>query len=134
MAVEDHPLEYARFEGVIPAGEYGGGTVMIWDIGTWELLEGAFGEGAVKFEVRGKKLHGAWRLVRTRGQQWLLIKSRDASASSDDITTSTARSSCSITRASRDSSFSSAAAPAGRWCSPSSTSWSSTDVRFCGSL
>src|SRR5438477_7765048 len=92
MQVEDHPIEYARFEGVIPAGEYGGGTVMVWDIGTWELLEGTFGAGAVKFEVRGTKLHGAWRLVRTRGRQWLLIKSRDAAASTDDITTSKPRS------------------------------------------
>ncbi len=92
MQVEDHPVEYARFEGVIPAGEYGGGTVMVWDIGTWELLEGSFEKGAVKFRVRGKKLRGAWRLVRTRGRQWLLIKSRDAAASTADVTVAKPRS------------------------------------------
>jgi bifunctional non-homologous end joining protein LigD len=86
MQVEDHPMEYARFEGVIPAGEYGGGTVMVWDIGTWEPLEGSF-DAAIKVRIRGKKLRGAWRLVRTRDRQWLLIKSRDAAASTDDITT-----------------------------------------------
>jgi bifunctional non-homologous end joining protein LigD len=92
MQVEDHPIEYATFEGVIPAGEYGGGTVMVWDIGTWEPLEGSFVDGTVKFLVHGKKLRGAWRLVRTRGRQWLLIKSRDAAASTDDITLSKPRS------------------------------------------
>src|SRR5262249_52808103 len=54
MQVEDHPIEYATFEGVIPAGEYGGGTVMVWDIGTWEPLEGTFESGAARFRVRGK--------------------------------------------------------------------------------
>ena len=92
MEVEDHPVEYATFEGVIPAGEYGGGTVMVWDIGTWDPLEGSFDDGAVKLRVRGKKLRGAWRLVRTRGRQWLLIKSRDAAASTEDITLSKPRS------------------------------------------
>jgi bifunctional non-homologous end joining protein LigD len=92
MQVEDHPIEYATFEGVIPAGEYGGGTVMVWDIGTWEPLEGSFADGAVRFRVRGKKLRGAWRLIRTRGRQWLLIKSRDAAASTADITLSKPRS------------------------------------------
>ena len=92
MQVEDHPIEYASFEGVIPAGEYGGGTVMVWDTGTWEPLEGSFTEGAIKFRVRGKKLRGAWRLVRTRGRQWLLIKSRDAAASTTDVTTAKPRS------------------------------------------
>ncbi len=92
MQVEDHPLDYATFEGVIPEGEYGGGTVMVWDIGTWEPLEGSFGDGAIKFALRGKKLKGAWRLVRTRGRQWLLIKSRDRSASTVDVTLAKPRS------------------------------------------
>jgi bifunctional non-homologous end joining protein LigD len=92
MEVEDHPVEYATFEGVIPAGEYGGGTVMVWDMGTWEPLEGSFEDGALKFRVRGKKLRGAWRLVRTRGRQWLLIKSRDVAASAEDITLAKPRS------------------------------------------
>jgi bifunctional non-homologous end joining protein LigD len=92
MEVEDHPVEYATFEGVIPAGEYGGGTVMVWDIGTWEPLEGSFDSGAIRFQVAGKKLRGAWRLIRTRGKQWLLIKSRDAAASTKDITLSKPRS------------------------------------------
>lgn len=91
MQVEDHPLDYATFEGVIPEGEYGGGTVMVWDIGTWEPLEGDFEKG-IRFVVRGRKLKGAWRLVRTRGRQWLLIKSRDRYASTDDVTATKPRS------------------------------------------
>lgn len=92
MQVEDHPLDYATFEGVIPEGEYGGGTVMVWDMGTWEPVEGDLETGAVKLVVHGKKLRGAWRLVRTRGRQWLLIKSRDRYASTDDITETKPRS------------------------------------------
>jgi bifunctional non-homologous end joining protein LigD len=84
MQVEDHPLDYATFEGVIPEGEYGGGTVMVWDIGTWAPLEGDLEKG-IRFVLLGKKLKGAWRLVRTRGRQWLLIKSRDRWASTDDV-------------------------------------------------
>jgi bifunctional non-homologous end joining protein LigD len=92
MQVEDHPIEYATFEGVIPAGEYGGGTVMVWDIGAWEPEEGSFQKGAIKFTLRGKKLRGSWRLVHTRGRQWLLIKSRDAAAKNEDITVTKPRS------------------------------------------
>ena len=92
MQVEDHPIEYATFEGVIPAGEYGGGTVMVWDIGSWEPLEGSFDDGGIRFRVAGRKLRGAWRLVRTRGRQWLLIKSRDAAASTTDVTVAKPRS------------------------------------------
>jgi bifunctional non-homologous end joining protein LigD len=92
MQVEDHPLDYATFEGVIPEGEYGGGTVMVWDIGTWELEEGSFDKGAIKFRLEGKKLKGSWRLVRTRGRQWLLIKSRDGAAKDEDITLTKPRS------------------------------------------
>ncbi|HWP57872.1 MAG TPA: non-homologous end-joining DNA ligase [Candidatus Acidoferrales bacterium] len=66
MATEDHPLEYARFEGTIPQAEYGGGTVMVWDIGTYELLDGNYGEGKLRFFLRGKKLNGEWVLVRAR--------------------------------------------------------------------
>lgn len=96
MQVEDHPLEYANFEGVIPADEYGGGTVMVWDTGTWEPEVPDFGEalhkGDLKFILYGKKLHGSWALVRTRGfgsstkPSWLLIKHRDQFASESDIT------------------------------------------------
>jgi bifunctional non-homologous end joining protein LigD len=96
MQVEDHPVEYADFEGVIPADEYGGGTVMVWDIGTWEPeipdVDEALRKGDVKFQLYGKKLHGSWVLVRTRGfgskskPSWLLIKHRDAYASGEDIT------------------------------------------------
>ncbi len=92
MQVEDHPLDYATFEGVIPAGEYGGGTVMVWDVGTWEPEEGSFEKGAIKLRLHGKKLTGSWRLIRTRGRQWLLIKSRDASAKNEDITLTKPRS------------------------------------------
>jgi bifunctional non-homologous end joining protein LigD len=89
MAVEDHPLDYADFEGIIPEGEYGGGTVMVWDRGTY-IPEGnmraGYDKGEVKFLLQGSKLKGSWVLVRTNGRQWLLMKHRDAFASSDPIT------------------------------------------------
>lgn len=84
--VEDHPLEYATFEGVIPPGQYGAGTVIVWDRGTWTPIgdprEG-YRSGKLKFELQGEKLHGRWNLVRMRGrgnerqEPWLLIKERD---------------------------------------------------------
>jgi bifunctional non-homologous end joining protein LigD len=95
MPVEDHPIEYNAFEGTIPAGEYGGGTVMIWDRGTYayggddpDPLEGlrrGFEKGDFKFVLQGKRLKGSWVLVRTRRgdsgrAQWLLIKHRDEHA------------------------------------------------------
>ncbi len=93
--VEDHPIEYAAFEGIIPAGEYGGGTVMIWDNGTWTPetpdVEAALKKGELKFALSGKKLKGSWVLVRTKGwgssskPTWLLIKHRDDFASVEDI-------------------------------------------------
>jgi bifunctional non-homologous end joining protein LigD len=96
MQTEDHPIEYNKFEGVIPAGEYGGGTVMIWDRGTWtpesEDVEAALKKGDLKFSLSGTKLQGSWVLVRTRGRPgekgspWLLIKHRDKLASEQDIT------------------------------------------------
>jgi bifunctional non-homologous end joining protein LigD len=92
MHVEDHPVQYASFEGVIPEGEYGGGTVMVWDQGTWTPespdVAAALEKGDFKFTLRGKKLKGSWVLVRTRGYgsssktSWLLIKHRDQFASS----------------------------------------------------
>ena len=100
VAVEDHPLEYATFEGVIPAGEYGGGTVMVWDQGTYVPDEPDVGKslakGEIKFALAGKKLRGSWVLVRTRGyggnRSWLLIKHRDAAAATIDIATTAPRS------------------------------------------
>lgn len=97
MQVEDHPVDYANFEGVIPKDEYGGGTVMLWDQGTWEPevpdVDEALRKGDLKFTLQGKKLHGSWVLVRTRGfgsskgrSSWLLIKHRDQYASERDIT------------------------------------------------
>jgi bifunctional non-homologous end joining protein LigD len=96
MQVEDHPIEYAQFEGTIPKGEYGGGTVMVWDIGTWTPeqpdADAALKKGDLKFTLHGKKLHGSWVLVRTRGfggsskPTWLLIKHRDKYAADVDIT------------------------------------------------
>jgi bifunctional non-homologous end joining protein LigD len=81
---------------VIPQGEYGGGTVMVWDKGTWEPevedVEAALQKGDLKFTLRGKKLKGSWVLVRTRGygrssdKSWLLIKHRDQFASTRDVT------------------------------------------------
>jgi len=95
--VEDHPIDYAGFEGVIPEGEYGGGTVMLWDNGTWEPESddpgAALAKGDLKFTLHGKKLKGSWVLVRTRGfgknpthPSWLLIKHRDDEASTEDVT------------------------------------------------
>jgi bifunctional non-homologous end joining protein LigD len=96
MQVEDHPLEYGAFEGIIPEGEYGGGTVMVWDRGEWEPevadIAKAVEKGDLKFTLYGKKLRGSWVLVRTRGwggsadgKSWLLIKHRDKYASAADI-------------------------------------------------
>jgi bifunctional non-homologous end joining protein LigD len=91
MQVEDHPVNYANFEGIIPEGEYGGGTVMVWDQGTYvpengENLSAAIRKGEVKFTLKGQKLSGSWALVRTRAHQWLLIKHRDKAASTEEIT------------------------------------------------
>jgi bifunctional non-homologous end joining protein LigD len=102
MQVEDHPREYGSFEGVIPEGEYGGGTVMLWDTGTWipetQDPEAALKKGDLKFTLHGKKLRGSWVLVRTKGygsradKSWLLIKHRDKFASTKDITAAEPRS------------------------------------------
>lgn len=98
MRVEDHPLEYAVFEGTIPQGEYGGGTVLLWDFGWWEpdaaWMKSAKGGGPtdpgealaagdLKFILHGHKLSGSWALVRMKGRgdkNWLLLKHRDPSA------------------------------------------------------
>jgi len=89
MHVEDHPLDYGNFEGNIPKGEYGGGSVMLWDRGTYELLGDApaaaqIERGDFKFRVHGEKLRGEFALVRMRnrgkGNEWLLIKKKDADA------------------------------------------------------
>jgi len=85
MHVEDHPIEYGDFEGVIPARQYGAGTVMLWDRGIWipksDPREG-YQKGRLKFELQGEKLHGGWNLVRSSsgqyaGKGWLLIKEAD---------------------------------------------------------
>jgi bifunctional non-homologous end joining protein LigD len=102
MEVEDHPIEYNSFEGTIPKGEYGGGTVMLWDRGTYEYggtdpdpIEGlrrGYQKGDFKFVLHGKRLKGSWALVRMRRNQsgkpqWLLIKHRDEYAVPDsDVT------------------------------------------------
>jgi bifunctional non-homologous end joining protein LigD len=89
VEVEDHPLEYAKFEGVIPAGEYGGGEVIVWDRGTWSPSDDphrGLEKGKLDFSLAGKKLNGSWTLVRLRksspGEKnnWLLIKRTDAAA------------------------------------------------------
>ncbi len=102
VPVEDHPVEYADFEGVIPGGEYGGGTVMVWDTGSWEPevedVDDALERGDLKFRLRGRKLKGSWALVRTRmgagtrKPSWLLIKHRDERASTGDVTATAPRS------------------------------------------
>jgi bifunctional non-homologous end joining protein LigD len=102
MMVEDHPFDYRTFEGIIPEGEYGGGTVIVWDQGTYEPLEEIKGKkaqekhllqqlksGSVKIKLYGEKLKGEYALVKTQGMGengWLLIKHKDDYASGDDIT------------------------------------------------
>ncbi|HEX3128913.1 MAG TPA: DNA polymerase ligase N-terminal domain-containing protein, partial [Thermoanaerobaculia bacterium] len=92
--VEDHPLDYGGFEGIIPKGQYGGGTVLVWDRGTWHLEEDsekdpvkAYKKGKLKFRLEGEKLHGRWNLVRMHGEKagenkenWLLFKENDEAA------------------------------------------------------
>ena len=92
VQVEDHPLAYARFEGRIPAGEYGAGKVWIWDRGTWTApgnAAQALQKGQLRFTLRGQRLRGEWSLVRTRfagrQPQWLLIKVADAAARAGDV-------------------------------------------------
>lgn len=73
IQVEDHALEYADFEGVIPEGEYGAGKVLIWDKGTYELVERS--ENKIKFKLFGKRLRGLYQLIKFKeGNQWLLMK------------------------------------------------------------
>jgi bifunctional non-homologous end joining protein LigD len=91
MMTEDHPYDYATFEGMIPAGNYGAGNVIIWDQGTWEFIEPgddpvkALASGKLTFKLYGKKMFGEWALVKIKGRspkgnEWLLIKHRDAYA------------------------------------------------------
>src|SRR2546428_3250724 len=98
MMTEDHPYDYASFEGVIPAGNYGAGNVIIWDNGTWEFIEPgddpvkAVNQGKLTFRMFGKKMFGEWALVKIRGRspkgnEWLLIKHRDKYANAKvDVT------------------------------------------------
>ena len=97
MEVEDHPLDYGDFEGTIPQGQYGGGTVMLWDRGYWapekgfENIGAALAKGELKFVMEGERIHGSWVLVRTRRDSrgkasWLLIKHRDDAAVEGNVT------------------------------------------------
>jgi bifunctional non-homologous end joining protein LigD len=102
MMVEDHPFDYLNFEGIIPKGEYGGGTVIVWDEGTYEPIEPVKGKkaqekhllkqlasGSVKIKLQGEKLKGEFALVKTHGMGengWLMIKHKDEYATSEDIT------------------------------------------------
>ena len=101
MATEDHPIEYAKFEGIIPAGEYGGGTVMVWDIGNYELIDGNYWSGKLHLFLHGKKLKGEWVLVKGedrngKGNVWYLIKAESAmkrpSEKEEDLSALTSRS------------------------------------------
>lgn len=97
VQVEDHPLEYGGFEGIIPKGQYGGGTVMLWDQGTWEPqaqypdVEAGLRDGSLKFILHGTKLKGKWALIRMKGKwakeskpNWLLIKEHDEFEQAED--------------------------------------------------
>jgi len=100
VMVEDHPLDYASFEGVIPEGEYGGGQVIVWDRGTYspdeggellfddreraqEQMRNGLAQGKISVFLRGEKLKGSWTLVKTKRGDWLLIKHRDEYAQSE---------------------------------------------------
>ncbi|MFO0614150.1 MAG: DNA ligase D [Polyangiaceae bacterium] len=94
VQTEDHPVDYGSFEGTIPRGEYGGGTVMLWDTGTWSVEGGAaaaraaYAKGRLTFTLHGERLRGRWHLVRSHGNgsdnSWLLFKGRDDGTSYDD--------------------------------------------------
>ena len=93
VRTEDHPLAYAEFEGIIPEGEYGGGTVMLWDEGEWEPLHdphAGFKEGMLHFRLHGQRLAGGWALIRMKPrngeerENWLLVKERDEEADDSD--------------------------------------------------
>lgn len=98
MMTEDHPYDYASFEGVIPEGNYGAGNVIIWDNGTWEFIEPgddpvkALKQGKLTFRMFGKKIFGEWALVKIhgrspKGNEWLLLKHRDEYANPNvDVT------------------------------------------------
>jgi bifunctional non-homologous end joining protein LigD len=97
-ATEDHPLDYLDFEGIIPKGQYGGGTVMVWDIGTYELIDGNYWKGTLHLALAGKKLKGEWTLRRDRdkgGNAWILEKTstpaRRVSTKKDDQSVLTGR-------------------------------------------
>ena len=98
VEVEDHPLQYGTFEGTIPQGEYGGGTVQLWDRGRWlpqsdSSPKSDLAAGHLKFELRGERMRGGWALIRMRDEperrgrkmrhNWLLVKERDAAAIGD---------------------------------------------------
>ncbi|WP_099827832.1 DNA ligase D [Oceaniglobus indicus] len=92
VRTEDHPLDYGDFEGTIPKGQYGGGTVMLWDTGTWvpqDDIDKGLGDGKLKFTLQGQRMKGGWALVRMRAkpgekrENWLLIKERDDYAAGD---------------------------------------------------
>lgn len=82
IMVEDHPLDYVSFEGMIPEGNYGAGTVVIWDRGTYNLISGSAGTGRIEMLLNGKKLKGAFVLTKMKGKdkEWLLIKKKDEHA------------------------------------------------------
>lgn len=97
IETEDHPLEYAGFEGIIPEGSYGGGTVIVWDNGKYENIKPydikkSYDDGRIEVSLKGQKLHGNFALVRLKGQiseksKWMFIKMRDKFANYDiDIT------------------------------------------------
>lgn len=79
IMVEDHPLEYGSFEGIIPQGHYGAGPVIVWDSGPYDLIDMDLNKGKIEFRLRGSKLKGAFVLTRLKGKdkEWLIIKKND---------------------------------------------------------
>ena len=133
IATEDHPIEYLTFEGVIPQGQYGGGTVMVWDIGTCEVMEGNYWKGRMRFHLSGRKLKGEWVLERdaARGHNaWALVKAggshKRPAATREDVSAVSGRTMDEIARA-RDATWQShrgdAPKAAMRFVEPCIASW-----------
>jgi len=136
VATEDHPLEYLTFEGIIPAGQYGGGTVMVWDIGTYDVIEGNYWKGMLRFFLTGTKLEGEWLLERDRekgDKAWSLTKTgaaiEAAAAGHDDVSALSGRTMSAIAAA-RDAEWQSDRAPKAATQAPQRGPMRDADLRF----
>jgi bifunctional non-homologous end joining protein LigD len=136
IATEDHPLDYLTFEGIIPAGQYGGGTVMVWDIGTYDVIEGNYWKGMLRFFLTGTKLEGEWLLERdpAKGEKaWSLTKTGaaiDAAAAGPNDESALSGRTMSAIAAARDAEWQSNRAPAAVTRAAVHAAVRATDLRF----